>query len=265
MTKQTIEQRITAILSNENASAAEISEILLEIEGDGGAIATAEANVTAARERAADVIAAPTPREAQDAIAVADAAALELARLRRALPKLRDRLSAALEVERHAKWFGEFKAVEAQRDALISEFNEKFTHHISELSDLLARMVACDSACQRVDETASLLVNEHTRLGKPSASIPRDLVLVNLSNAQLWPPRSTLATDVAAMMVPVLRPFECSGDWWRATPAYNPAIREQIEREQERQGDSYRQQTAQQEARLNAEEKERFASMRRTG
>ncbi len=53
---QTLEQRITTILSNTNSGSAEFSEILIEVEA---AITTADDMANTARRQAVDLVASP--------------------------------------------------------------------------------------------------------------------------------------------------------------------------------------------------------------
>src|SRR5579862_8031737 len=103
MEEQMIQERISAVLTNpqQQRQPPELIELINETEA---AITAAESNVMTARERAADVIACPTPLQACDAMKEAEAAELELARLRGALPKLKDRLAEALRTDRIDRW-----------------------------------------------------------------------------------------------------------------------------------------------------------------
>jgi hypothetical protein len=79
MTKpNSLEERLLAAFENPNIGSAALIELISEIEEQA---IKAERSISMAREKAADVLAAPTPREAQDAIKVAEAAELEFKRL----------------------------------------------------------------------------------------------------------------------------------------------------------------------------------------
>jgi hypothetical protein len=82
------------------------------------------------------------------------------------LPKLRDKLTAALESERHARWPSTYRNAKTERDALAREFADTYPAMVSQLVDLFDRMQQCDQKCAEVNSTASALQNEHRRLSK---------------------------------------------------------------------------------------------------
>ena len=89
MTKQTLEQRIAAILTNDNASAAELSELIREAES---AAQTADQDAETERTKAIDIVQSPNAEAAQRAVAEA---ILARERLRASLKKMRAKLSEA--------------------------------------------------------------------------------------------------------------------------------------------------------------------------
>jgi hypothetical protein len=143
-TSPSLEERIGAIFTS-NGSSEQFAALIAETES---AISAAEANVLALREKAADMIAAPTAREAQDAMKAAEAAELELARLRGALPKLQQKLERANRDEEQARFNCEFAEAKAERDRLADEFEAVYSRCVTELLSLFKRMTAFD---QRLD------------------------------------------------------------------------------------------------------------------
>ena len=87
--KQAIEQRIVTILNNENSSAAEIAEIVLEAES---AVHAADQAVETERAKAMDVVRSPNVKTAHRAVAEA---VLVRERLRALLAKAGMKLSEA--------------------------------------------------------------------------------------------------------------------------------------------------------------------------
>jgi hypothetical protein len=268
MNKQppTLEQHIVAALDNPNASAAELSELVAQTEL---AIVAAEETATTARAKAADVLAAPTPRDAHDAMNAADAAKLTKDRLNGALPKLRDKLTVALEAERHARWLAEYHKAETERDALAAEFAEVYPAIVGTLVDLFGRMQQCDRKCSEVDSQASNLNAEHRRLGKVElhargleAFSPYRLEIAQTvqlpdfieSNLRRWPPKQTsMAAEFASIMAAPPHP----GSHW-ADPEVQQQRRDESEKTHHRIGEFYQRETKQQEERINREERERM-------
>jgi hypothetical protein len=268
----TLEQHIVAALDNPNASAAELGELVAQTEL---AIAAAEETVTTARAKAADVLAAPTPREAQDALADAHAAKLTGDRLHGVLPKLREKLTGALEAERHSRWLAEYRRVATERDALAREFADTYPAIVAKLADLFGRMAACDLKCAEVNSSASALRCEQRRLircelharGLEAFSrdyrpeIAKAVVLPDFveSDRTVWPPKQpSMAVAYAETLMVPAHP----GSHW-ADDDVRRQRRKESEKEQRRISDFYQEQTASQEDRLNAEERQRFDVLRR--
>jgi hypothetical protein len=105
VTKQTIEERISSALNNGSTGSATIAELIKETEA-----AIEEATATAEQEAAhARDLTCPDPSKADEA---ARAATLQRDRLLPVLPKLQDKLAAAITSERHAKWLLDYRRIE---------------------------------------------------------------------------------------------------------------------------------------------------------
>jgi hypothetical protein len=152
-----LQSRIVTVLNNPNASASELSELVAETEL---AIVTADEVIAGERASAADLTSTPSAEAAQQAISRAEAAQLNRDRLQSALPKLRDRYTAALATERRDRWASDYKKVEAASSKLLEEYNGVHQAYLSakaERDDLIRRMQDVDLDVERVNDTAGEL------------------------------------------------------------------------------------------------------------
>jgi hypothetical protein len=257
-----LEVSIASALSNDNASAADLIELIAAVEANAIA-ATQEA--CAARERAIDLIASPDSRAAHENIVIAE---LRRDRLQAVLPRLRERLSQAEAGEYCDSWRADFDKVATQRDALAKEFQEVFPATINQLLDLFQRMVRNDTECNRVNaaapgsESRRLRSAELTARGllnfsrdMPSLTERVQLPDINNSAALSWPPpRQSLGIVMAqSMLAAATDPRRYSDKWWEVQEEDNQARRA----ENERIAEFYRQSTEQQERRQNEEGRRR--------
>ena len=113
--KQTIEEKINTVLTNGSTGSASLVELIRETEEAASVAETDHA-------RALD-IGCSDPAQAE---ASTRAAELRRDRLVLALPRLQDRLSAALTGERHARWLADFGRVKEKHDALAQEFADVY-------------------------------------------------------------------------------------------------------------------------------------------
>jgi hypothetical protein len=261
----TLGQRIVTALGNPNASASELSELVAETEL---AIVTADETVSSERADAADLISTPSAEAAQAAISRADAAQINRDRLRSALPKLREKLSAALVEEAKERWLADYKRVRQQLDNAATLFGS-YIEHAEAIVRLFAVAAEVDKEVSRINGSAPDGVHLRLRsvelearnldrfsLDDPSLAATVELRDWNHSGQKLWPvqnPNSFAAEFASSMVVP-----PHPGAHW-ADPEVVARRRQEAEREQQRIGEFYEQQTAAQEQRQNAEEKERFA------
>jgi hypothetical protein len=256
--------RINAALDNANSGSADWCELLAETEL---AISEADAVVLLERSKAIDISASPSAEAAQDALARASAAAFNRDRLQSILPRMREKLTASLEGERHARWLADYRKVEAERDALAAEFAETYPNLVAQLADLFGRMDANGRRCAEINSSASALQNEHRRLLKPELhargldafsrdypEISKTMVLPDCmeSGRNIWPPKQpSMAAEFAGMAVP----YHPGAAW--SDPEVREQRRQEVASEHHRIGEFYQQQTKDQEERVNREERQR--------
>jgi hypothetical protein len=150
-----LEQRLTTALSGDILSS-DLAALIVEIEA---AINAADVAAEAERIKALDPIASPDAAKARAAM---EDAAFTRDRLRTVLPRLRARLKETQAAERFARWEGEFKRVEAARDALAAELRATYPDAVAKLVNLFQRAAECDRECSRIDLSAP--TGEHRRL-----------------------------------------------------------------------------------------------------
>ncbi len=266
MTDSPLEKRIaTALGGNGKAAAADLEVLIQDVQAS---MATAEAEATQAREAALDLLTAPDAAEANQA---AQLAALKRDRLAAALPRLQDRLRAALAQDYADKWSADYQRVEAQRDAAAERFR-RYPELVAELVDILHEAEAVDREVARVDIAAP--EGEHRRLlgveltsrglkdfSRSQPSIAKNISLPEweASDRMAWPPpRPSIAAAYAASITPPFDP-RYSADWWKVSEQAAAAR----QRERERAARHYEDMTVQQEQRVNREERERFETGQR--
>jgi hypothetical protein len=249
-----LQSRIVTVLDNPNASASELSELLAETEL---AIVTETESSASARASAADLTSTPSAEAAQQAISRAEAAQSNRDRLQSALPKLRDRYTAALATERRDRWESDFKKVEAAADKLLEEYDvidPAYRSAKAKRDDLIRRMQDCDLDVERVNVVAGDLDIWDRQL---------EPLLESAAPERRWgPPRIAnggLAVALAQSMTP---PTYNPADWSR--PEVRAQQRAEAEKRQREIGEHYQRETERQEDRINAEERERFAASRRS-
>jgi hypothetical protein len=266
-----LEQRITGILKNENASAAELSELVAQAERD---VAAADQEIAQMRERASDLIVTPDADAARQAVLDADLRKMQRDRINNVLPRLRDKLAEALSAEACDKWLAEYKRVKVKLAEAAALF-KSYTEHAQAIADIFALAEQIDHEVDQLNIAAPAALSMHPRLrhvelesrdldrftrDNPSLADNCELRDWDCSCLDLWPPRSLktgntggLAVLMATSMLPAQHPDDYTGDWWKAAQA-----REAARRENKQMADYYREQTEAQEKRLNDEEAERF-------
>jgi hypothetical protein len=258
----TLEQRIVSILANANAGSEAVIELLAEVEA---AIALSDQDISAMRAKALDLTVTPDPKAAHDCIVGSE---LVRDQLKTVLPKLRDKLTAALESERHDKWLSAYRNAKTERDALASEFADTYPAMVSQLVDLFGRIQQCDQKCAEVNSTASALVGEHRRLVKTELhardletfsrdrpEIAKTVVLpdFDISSRMRWPAKTStsFAAEFASSMAAPYHP----GQHW-AAPEVQQQRRAEIDKQHREMASYYDQASNDQEERVNREERQ---------
>jgi hypothetical protein len=250
---QTLEQKITSALGNGSASSAVLIELINEVEA-----AAAAAAQTAQSERKAATLDLSRPvAEADEAVRLAD---LMAARLEAVLPRLKDKLTSALDAETRDRALADYHHVAVQRDAMVVRFNNEYPKHYAALFDLFAAVTACDAEVRKVNGVMSE-AGEHGRL-RPVELTARELDhftntwpsilettrLIDINDGtQTWPPPTpNVAAIYAASMVPAPH---AGADWHRDLPQQ----REQQQRQQDDVATFNKQREAGREQRANQE------------
>jgi hypothetical protein len=263
-----LEQRIAVALGNENTSSAELATLINEVEA--AAIAADDA-ATNLRSKALDLVAMPDPADAHQCIVNAE---MTRDRLNNIMPRLRDKLSAALYAERCERWYADCERVQARVEEAVAAFRA-YPEHAQAIADMFALAENIDKEISRINGSAPEGV--HTRLKPvelqargldrfdryhPSLIATVELGCWEDSSRNLWPLRhsNSLAVAVAASMI---IPYHPGGSW--ADPDVQAQRREEIDKQQREMAAYHEQAARDQEERLNREERERFATAQESG
>jgi hypothetical protein len=259
MTKQTFEQRVAAILTNDNASAAELSELIREAES---AAQTADQDAEAERTKAIDIVQSPSAEAAQRAVAEA---ILACERLRASLKKMRAKLSEAVAAEAQERWLVEFNRVKQKRDEAAAAFR-RYRELSQGIVYLFVLAAEIDREIDHVNANAPNGVHQHLRhvenearnvefsRDRPSLAATVELGDWDNSGRMLWPQRH-FGSLAAAFAQSMITPAE--GTRW-SEPETQAERRREIEHLQAQLAEFYQQATENQEARQNAEVAQRF-------
>jgi hypothetical protein len=262
MTKQTLEQRVAAILTNDNASAAELSELIREAES---AAQTADQAVEAERAKAMDVVRSPNVEAAHRAVAEA---VLVRERRRALFAAAAMKLSEAQAAEAQERWLVEFNRVKEKRDEAAAAFR-RYRELSQEIVHLFALAADVDREIDHVNASAPYGVDQRLRHVEnearniefsgdcPSLAATVELRDWDNSGRMLWPRRhfGSLAAEFAQSMV-----MPTVGARW-SEPETEAARRREIERLQAQLAQFYQHETERQEARINRESDERIAAL----
>ena len=255
----TLDEKINAALGNSRMAIDDLQQLVGEIETG---IREGAKQVRQEHDRSLDPSTSPVDRDrAAQRSASAD---LECRRLARALITLRARLAEILQQERRERWLARYQRHAADCDVLATELRDSYPSIAKQLVELLQRVEACDRESAAINHDAP--DDEFRRLGKveliarqldqfssSQPSIIETLVLPHWveSNRNLWPPpRPSFAEVYAQGMAVTPHP---GADWAKAQAARAEAIRAA----QQRQAEFMQRMTKEQEARINAEERER--------
>jgi hypothetical protein len=230
MNPNSLEQRIAAALGNLNIGSAELSELIIEVKG---AAACADQTVVDARDQALDPVLSPDAKAAREAM---EAAEFDRDRLRTVLPRLRERLSEALNNEKRDRWLEDFRRVKVQRDQAADKFAE-YPELAARLGEIFRMAQAVDKEVGRLNGSAP--DGEHRRLkeveleARGLASYSRDTPslakMLQLPDPEqpgkfVWPPRET---SLAAQVATSTTYSHSSGDWWQDSKQRASSLREE--------------------------------------
>lgn len=215
----TLEQTITAALSNPQIASTEIYELVAETEL---AIGACEQLSAQEHERARDPARAPDPGEA---LKFAQLAELQVARLQTQLARLRQHLEFRLDRERRDKYSAEYARLCPLHADAVAKF-ERVPELLAELAEVFAEAHNIDALAQRLALTAppdeprrfpevELAARQLEGFSRDTPSILSRIVLLDLDGQQLWPPVPA-PLDLSNYR-PDDRQFpgDCGPDWWR--------------------------------------------------
>ena len=155
MKAPSLEQRITAILTNEKATAAELSKLVAETELAQHA---AEQDVARLREAATDLVAAPDAKAAFEAAELAD---LTRQRLANVLPRLREHYASADHAERFAAWRSAFDKLAPEHEAISDQINDTIQRFKDEWVALAERVALHNAEAEQVNCLARAIDEYH--------------------------------------------------------------------------------------------------------
>jgi hypothetical protein len=217
---KTLEQRISTALTDDNSESSVIAALIEETET---AIGAADEKAKMEQERVFDPLASPDPKAAREAV---QAAEFMQTWLRSALLRLQGRLRETQEREHRAKWYAEYAALKAKRDALAAEFRDVYTELETKVVDLLVRMAANDAEISNLHSARSSGVKLHLleaelvargleRFTRDVPSITKELKLPAFEPGRppAWPPRLQLH---ATWFGPMPHDPRFSSCWWEA-------------------------------------------------
>ena len=182
------------------------------------------------------------------------------------LSNLQARYQQAHAQEQATGWLAEHDRLKDERDTLAEELREVYQNVVTQIIDLFGRIAANDEALSGLHRTRPTGMKQHLLSAELHArgldSFTRDtpslLTSVHLfdwdSGHQNWPPqRPPMAAAFAVTMVPTYG-RRCTADWWMDNE--QRAAEQRAERQ--RVTDYYERTKKEQEARENAEARERF-------
>jgi hypothetical protein len=259
----TLDQRIISALDGNVDGDVVGSQYLMELIADvEAAVATAAQNAEAERTKAIDIVQSPNAEAAQRAVAET---ILARERLRASLKKMRAKLSEALAAEAQERWLVEFNCVKQKRDEAAATFR-RYPELSLEILHLFALAAEIDREIDHVNANAPNGVHQRLRhvenearnvefsRDRPSLAATVELRDWDNSGRMLWPQRhfGSLAAAFAQSMT-----MPAAGGRW-GEPENQAERRREIERAQAQIADFYQQATERQEARQNAEARERI-------
>jgi hypothetical protein len=208
------------MLNGGELSSQTLSDLLTETEQ---AIAQAETNAKAARERAYDPTLAPDLAAARKEM---EDSALRLGRLQTMLPRLRQRYAAAVGREQAAEARKQSEPLIAERNRLADELMALLPY-LGKLADCFVRITNNTSALNRFHAAlppgmalhirdAELKARGLDRFTREAPSILKSTALPGLDGKMLWPPPRSEA-DVTMFAPPAYDP-RSSPEWGLRSP-----------------------------------------------
>jgi hypothetical protein len=180
------------------------------------------------------------------------------------LSNLQARYQQLQNQERATGWLAEHDRVKGERDALAKELREVYQNAAAQMIDIFDRITANDESLSSLHRTRPTGMTQHLlsaelhargldNFSRDNPSLLESTRLFDwVSGREIWPPPQTpLAVLVAASVPRMQHP---GADWWKT----NERRAAEQRAEQQRMSDYYVRAKAEQEARENAEARERF-------
>lgn len=258
-----LEQRIATTLCNESVNSAELTKLIREVEA---AATAADATATNLRSEALDLVLTPDLGDVHQRIVNAE---LRRDRLNKTLPKLRAKLGDALHAEECERWFADFERVQTRADEAVSIFR-RYTKHAKAITDMFLIAEKVDKEVSRINGSAPDGVHRRIRPVElqarglhhfdryhPSLAAGVALPCWDYSDRKVWPKghSNSLAAAFAESMG---LPYHPGGSW--ADADVQAQRRKEFEKQKRENAAFHKKAAAQQEARLNREERERFVA-----
>jgi superoxide dismutase len=201
MSKQNLEQKIAAALSNGHASSETFAELVTATEA---AVEEAQAMADQLKQRALDINEVVDVSSASTAIMAHE---LLCDRLKAALPKLRDRMAGAVAAEIDERWRTRAQRLQSEANALGREFTDTYSQAALTLLDLFQRMANHDKEVREHNSTlpagtmpvrsAELARRTLDAFSRDTPSITATVTLCDPGGRVVWPPpKAPLSTIV---------------------------------------------------------------------
>jgi hypothetical protein len=225
----TLDQRISAALGSGNVAADDLQALVPEIE-----TGIEEADKIAKAERAGSLDPMASPSDAEQAAQRASVAELRRDRLKAALPRVEQRLAAALAAAYADRWNADANKVDGMADAAAEQLARyaEFAHQI------VAALLEAEAANREVERVnGSAPDGVHRRVSKVDLTQFKTLVLPDPDHPgrNLWPePKPSVAEQYAASMGAPAHP---GADW--ASDDWQRHRAEAARAEQQRQAEFY--------------------------
>ena len=206
--KQTLEQRVAALLDAKNATSAQLGELIAEIYA-------ALDQYELEHKNALDPNKAPDANKAWQGLG---ASAFMATRLRAQLPRVQAKYQAALTAEEYAQWLPRYQEVKDKEAALQKELAEVYPEVVRKLVDLFERIEQHGFAARAVNASKPAAAQGDGRDcdGALGADIAAALRLPDPSNPRFFafPVPSTPIAIAAANATPASNPRLHSAEWW---------------------------------------------------
>jgi hypothetical protein len=239
---QSLDQKITACLSNDKAVSDDIEHLSREVETD---------LAYATRKLEQEKVLSLNPNlDADEALHTCKLAQLQVERLQHSLVLLQQKHSQALEQEYHLRWLDRQQAARVRRDAASARF-ARVEALINEIVATFAEAMQADQLVNEangdspVGEKSRLLrTEEHARGlddGFPShkPSLMKETVLYDFNGNQVWPIRARIDPAVYGIADYRRYPGDASSEWWKKSQQVEAQQTAELAKDERERDDFY--------------------------